>query len=715
MNDHKQRGVALVITLVMLSIVTLMAVTFLAISRRQRSAVGVASDYTTARLMAEMALNRAQAEVLAMIQNTTNGLGYDMIVSTNFINPYGFDPSQPVDQINPTNVNYDFVQGTGQPLNEQQRLQVIANLWYDPRPPVFVRTNDDPRAPLDFRFYLDLNRNGLFETNGWQPVYDANGQPLLVTSNGQSYVLSNYYVGDPEWIGVLANPAAPHSATNRFIGRYAYLVLPTGKSLDLNFIHNNARSPDLGSLGFYRNQGVGTWELNLGAFLHDLNTNAWPDYDYNGPRPMRISRSMLDAFNFLRIRYGGRPLESLEDFLGPEAARYARNNGIDDYTDGPHMSDINPPADDDMPNEPWSGSENPFRYTSINDLFDTNKVPTGWLGRLLFVQTQTNAYDRYTFYRMLAQLGLDSFPDIDDKININYDNRPDVTNAYQEWNPRDFVITVANRMFEALRTTNVVKLPDGSTTNVLVIGDTVVREDFSATNILLYPTNEYTPTIHRILQLAVNLYDATTNRTLTPYPYLPTVLRPQFAIDQNGFVYITNYVEVTNTAFLRQMVLLDVRIPQDRMRLRQTPNAVLYNVPLLIGAKKGLPNFNEFSMINIVQVSRKAEVVKRTQADLRPFQTNLVYLLSISNQFGIELWNAYSNAYPRPLQIELAGDIRLILSNYLAGQGWPSVPYESRMPARTLSLYGRAKSLGYRSTQISCSSLSRPSSRCRLS
>ena len=34
----------------------------------------------------------------------------------------------------------------------------------------------------------------------------------------------------------------PHgSNNNRFIGRYAYLVLPIGKTLDLNHIHNYAK------------------------------------------------------------------------------------------------------------------------------------------------------------------------------------------------------------------------------------------------------------------------------------------------------------------------------------------------------------------------------------------------------------------------------------------------------------------------------------------
>src|SRR5579862_5292667 len=33
--------------------------------------------------------------------------------------------------------------------------------------------------------------------------------------------------------------------------------------------------PDSANDGYMRNQGVGSWELNLAAFLADLNTNEW--------------------------------------------------------------------------------------------------------------------------------------------------------------------------------------------------------------------------------------------------------------------------------------------------------------------------------------------------------------------------------------------------------------------------------------------------------
>ena len=52
----------------------------------------------------------------------------------------------------------------------------LGNLYYLPRPPVFIQTNANQNAPLDFRFYLDLNRNGKDDPNGLVPEIAANGQ-----------------------------------------------------------------------------------------------------------------------------------------------------------------------------------------------------------------------------------------------------------------------------------------------------------------------------------------------------------------------------------------------------------------------------------------------------------------------------------------------------------------------------------------------------------
>src|SRR4051812_42455499 len=89
----RERGVALIITLIMLSVITFMAVTFLVLSRREKGSVTLASDQTTARFATDTALSRAISETLAQIMAFTNAQHYGLTVSTNYIAPAGFDRS----------------------------------------------------------------------------------------------------------------------------------------------------------------------------------------------------------------------------------------------------------------------------------------------------------------------------------------------------------------------------------------------------------------------------------------------------------------------------------------------------------------------------------------------------------------------------------------------------------------------------------------------
>ena len=101
------RGVALVITLILLAVVTFMALTFLAISRRERGAVTTTTDTATARLAADDALATAEAQIVANILATTNPYNFGLLVSTNYINPADFRTGV----ASPTNVNYDYSNG----------------------------------------------------------------------------------------------------------------------------------------------------------------------------------------------------------------------------------------------------------------------------------------------------------------------------------------------------------------------------------------------------------------------------------------------------------------------------------------------------------------------------------------------------------------------------------------------------------------------------
>src|SRR5205807_393583 len=96
-----------------------------------------------------------------------------------------------------TNVN-PFKRIDGQPLSRDDFLQNTTNLFFRAPAPVFAMTNRLYPTNLEFRYYLDLNRNGRFETNGLWPVinpigtfYNANDGSFSPTPVG---VLSNNFV-----------------------------------------------------------------------------------------------------------------------------------------------------------------------------------------------------------------------------------------------------------------------------------------------------------------------------------------------------------------------------------------------------------------------------------------------------------------------------------------------------------------------------------------
>src|SRR6266566_10070310 len=358
----KRRGpttaVALVITLILISVITFMAVTFLVVSRAQKGAVSNTTDQTTAKLAADAGFERAKAELLAPILAFTNPAGYDLRVSTNYVNPAGFIISG-IAYTSFTNASYNYP--NGQPLTGKDALQNLANLLYDPRPPVFVVTNRLFPNSNEFRFYLDLNRNGRYDTNGLLPVIGPNGGFLDtngIPSDLGPNTASNFFVGDPEWIGGLEKAGSPHSATNRFLYRHAYIAIPAGKTLDINYIHNQAKEPSNPSLeGFLRNQGAGTYEGNLAAFLVDLNTNLWPPqgspgglgYFYNtDPAQQSTGAAFQDALWLLRYRYQGnwKTLKTVRQLFG-NIGEYSFNNDlVDGYVGWPLMLGTTSPTND---------------------------------------------------------------------------------------------------------------------------------------------------------------------------------------------------------------------------------------------------------------------------------------------------------------------------------------------------------------------------------
>src|SRR6185312_5206511 len=124
----------------------------------------------------------------------------------------------------------------------------------------------------------------------------------------------------------------------------------------LNFIHNRAKqgrgNAITGSEGYLRNQGVGSWEINLAACFRDLNTNIWNinGYTYD-PNPSFASRGRTfdDALDVLRFRYNNNflSLKSVNAvFAGTPAPTLFRNDETDIYSDNdPRSFIVKPPPE----------------------------------------------------------------------------------------------------------------------------------------------------------------------------------------------------------------------------------------------------------------------------------------------------------------------------------------------------------------------------------
>ncbi len=709
MKRNSERGVALVITLIMLALVTFMAVVFLAVSRRERASVTVTGDIITARLMTDTAVARAQSEIAARILATTNIFDYDFIVSTNYYDPVGFRSNN----TNAYNVNYDRrsngtgMRAGGSAVDTRDWAQNIGNLQFDPRPPVFLLASQTGLGSNDFRFFLDLNRNGQFERTG------------MITN--QESRTTNFFVGDPQWIGVLERPDRPHSESNRFVGRYAFAVLPAGKSLDLNFIHNNAKgiANNVSANGYLRNQGVGSWEINLAGFWAGLNTNVYSwgqgNLSYNYITNQNIPSSGV-AFEDARVILSNRYDGSLANLASARALYNLPNgqnpfttNGIDYYSDGP----ISPNLFADNPNLAWAGSPNPNGYYDIQELFSTNRTSPGFIQRLMGRSTNQLAtlYDRYTYYRLLAQMGVDSrtpesnrvyFPDFQlhptNRMHLHYQNfTPNGQTNFVSWNinpagRQAFFTGAADRMLRA--SLDPIVLTNGTLRQTnFMLGLTPVRKDFSVTNIQLFhvdadkvnlrpfymTNNEYSSATHRLLQLAANIHDATTVRTLGTTNDYPSVFRPVFLRTDTNLT-IRGFVEENDALFLDNNRWMTIEQAMGRQAGAAAfplntvvTNVNLIGVPLVIGAKKGYPNFNKMVVQTLAEVSRRLEVRKTTLSGL-PTETNQLYMIGVSNRFVIEGWNSYPRNFERNLQLRVASQSTFSLHHRNEGTAGEYLP-----------------------------------------
>lgn len=588
MNPKSQRGVALVITLIMLALITVITVVFLATARRDRSSTIQYGSSTDAELAAEAALRRSIADMVSQIQARGDMTGYELTVSR----------------------NYDLVK--------------------DPRVPVLVMTR---YGTNESRHYLDLNRNGKFDQS-------SAGTP-----------------GDLEWIGLLDKLDRPHGADNKFIARYCYIVLPAGKALDVNYVHNDS-SANQTQFGFARNQGVGPWELNLAGLLTDLDPLTW-SYSYGNTPSLTASPTSGTAFEDAKSLIIFRnPTKTFRNLFGTAGANAFVSDNIDGGARAVNLAGSSSlTTDSDNPDLVWPGAESARHYFTPSDFFNTNKTSIGFVNRL----NSAINNDPSAFYRMLAMLTTDSAPVKNNQINLNYEN----SSGFSETNfiPWDASPAVAPLVAGTAAAQGSVRFFTNAAARLFAFQS----NDFNLASstilqIQVAPSNEYSAAIHRIFQESANIYDATRSDRF------PSVFRPFFT-NIAGKVFLTGFTNDNNASYL------------------SISNFVAgnpYGVPMVVGAKKGFPNLNEISMNQYIQISRKLQIT-RTATNAPATATNQMYIMGISNLLAVENWNSYSTAYKQPLDLQISVVSTVSLTNQLGMRQTSVLPFwlNTSVPANT--------------------------------
>ncbi len=222
----------------------------------------------------------------------------------------------------------------------------------------------------------------------------------------------------------------------------------------------------------------------------------------------------------------------------------------------------------DKPASPWAGADNMNHFFTQRNCSTRAKPhwallePINFTSRLLAAGNGVSTYDRYTFYRLLSQLGTDTTPE-SGKMNLNYDNLDPYINGvaastnFMAWTPLAFFTNAADRLLRAYTT----QWRNGNPTNFATTFYTVATYNFTNINqrgpmdqlsrvwhragipVLVSNQFVYSPAVNRLLQLAANMYDATTTTFLSAHfpPSLFTGCQ-RFGVAGLGTnVYITGY------------------------------------------------------------------------------------------------------------------------------------------------------------------------------
>jgi hypothetical protein len=204
------------------------------------------------------------------------------------------------------------------------------------------------------------------------------------------------------------------------------------------------------------------------------------------------------------------------------------------------------------------------------------------------------------------------------------------------------------------------------------------RFGFGVTNIPIYsltnPAVGYTSAVHYLLQSAVNNYDAT-----TPPTSFGSVFRPLYSWE-GPTLKIVGYAAVTNDFYPQISAGF-----KDLADLTITTNDNVWGIPWVVGAKNQVPAFNEYSYSTQVVASRNIFFTRWTgpgglpDTNRPPEFTNQMFVLGISNIFGLQAWNFNHTTFTNSVTIVVSNRVSICLTNdydwgsngvFTAGTNW---------------------------------------------
>jgi hypothetical protein len=179
--------------------------------------------------------------------------------------------------------------------------------------------------------------------------------------------------------------------------------------------------------------------------------------------------------------------------------------------------------------------------------------------------------------------------------------------------------------------------------------------------IQVYPTNQYTPAVHRLLQVTANVLDATTTNIY------PSVFRPLFSADGFGNVFITGYTNICPTTDPLNDSQMTPPIDAVNVSGVNMPTNV-YGVPWIIGVKKGFPNFNSFTLETLFSQTRKMQLSRPNTivnyiSSPGSYTISQQFSLGITNMLEVECWNSYQAAHTNPVVIFVTDAISGVVTN----------------------------------------------------